>query len=140
MLHVVEGRSLSCSRPAGNGRKCHQSNEPFLIHPGPLPEPVINGEMEEKVRVLTRKNTAIKADICSHPSAGHSAFKPSLAVELCRSLLQQRRPSSLTEPPFKPESPAAPRVAHSVRFNRVLNLVSCDCPPVILWRSVEDST
>lgn len=120
MLHVVERRSLSCSRPAGNGRKSPQSNEPFLVHPGPLPEPVINGEMEEKVRALTRKNTTIKADICSHPSAGHSALEPSLA--------------------FKPESPAAPRVAHSVRFNRVLNLVSCDCPPVILWCSVEDST
>lgn len=52
MLHVVEGRSLSCSRQAGNGRKSLQSNDPFLVHSGPLPEPVINGEMEEKVRAL----------------------------------------------------------------------------------------
>lgn len=82
MLHVVEGRSLSWSWQAGNGRKSLQSNDPFLVHSGPLPEPVINGEMEEKVRALNRKNTAMKADICSRPSAGDSALRPSLAFEL----------------------------------------------------------
>lgn len=82
MLHVVEGRSLSWSWQAGNGRKPLQSNDPFLVHSGPLPEPVINGEMEEKVRALNRKNTAMKADICSRPSAGDSALRPSLAFEL----------------------------------------------------------
>lgn len=43
-------RSLSWSQRAGNGRRSFQSNDPFLFLSGPLPEPVINGEMEEKVR------------------------------------------------------------------------------------------
>lgn len=47
-----EGRSLSRSRQAGNGRKSHRSNDPFVVHSGPLPQPIINGEMEEKVRAL----------------------------------------------------------------------------------------
>lgn len=142
MLHVVEGRSLSCSRQAGNGRKSLQSNDPFLVHSGPLPEPVINGEMEEKVRALNHKNTSMKADICSHPSAGASALDPSLAFELWRAEIVQS-PAAATSffaHGTSLQTPAAPRVAHTVKFNRVLNLVSCDCPPVILRCSVEDST
>lgn len=70
--------------PAGRewkGRESLQSNDPFVVHSGLLPEPVINGEMEEKVRALNRKNTATKADACSRPSEGGSAGNPSLAFE-----------------------------------------------------------
>lgn len=38
-----------------------QANHPYLAHSGPLPEPVINGEMEEKVRALYRRNMAVKS-------------------------------------------------------------------------------
>lgn len=40
----------------GNGKRSLRSNHLFLIRPGPLPEPVVNGEMEEKVRALSHQS------------------------------------------------------------------------------------